>query len=408
MHKIQGLMLCLMVTYSLTYAQEVRKKGFIVLNNSDTAHGWIGVRPWRTNPAQIHFWKDAAAGGMPDTFRLQDLTSFEVLGYDTYTRAILPPNTIRNLAGDPDPGIHDAVKSDSAFLRLLIRGNRLSLWEYSSVADLFFISEAKDSFELLVNEQPDENQAMPKFKAQLASYIQKYQLAEKLERPLIQAGYDEHDLSALIQTINEPAGAIYTAPAIKKSIFSWFAGAGSGISKLSTTGDADALGTFHFNFHFMPLITTGVDFSSMKDLSKLVLRMQLTLAETIYDGYAASPTTSIGGYDYHILQWNITPSLSLLYHFTTRETNRVYAGAGIAYNYSSYAENYLYESLQDQTIRNYIPLSKGWLSGSLLAGIRLDHRWEIACSGQLFGSFSQSPYALTPRTFLVGLYYHLQ
>ena len=406
MKKMQVLLLCLIAANGLTHAQEVRKKGFIVLNHADTVKGWIGLRPWNTNPDQIDFWKDSLSVA-PVRYTLQDLAYFEVTGYDAYARAILPPNTVSRLSSNPVPATPDSVTKDSAFLRLLVRGNRLSLWEYSNGGDLFFISEGRDSFELLANEQRDDNGPMSRFKLQLAVYIQKYGLAGVLERPLLQAGYEEHDLSSLVKAINQPAGEVYTAPAIKSQVFSWFVGAGGGITTLVAGGDMSELGRLSFPYQFLPVLNIGVDYASLKDLQKLIFRGQLDLSRAVYDGRGVNPTTSLDQERYHIEQWNISPSVSLLYHFTTRETNRVYVGGEVTCNYSIYSANYLYSSLPEQRVNNFFTATRVWITASARLGLRLTPRWEIAASALLFGPFIQSDYySLTPLTFLACLQYH--
>jgi hypothetical protein len=403
-----GFLFLLTIVAGRVGAQEVRKRGLVVVNSGDTVRGWIGLLPWNSSPVQIDFWKDSLSV-TPVRYGLQDLAYFEVTSYDTYARAILPPNTFRGLSGDAAPGIQDTTTPDSAFLRLLIGGNRLSLWEYSHGSDLFFISEAKDSFQLLLNEQPEGDGAMPRFKLQLAVYIQRYGLADALERPLLLAGYEEHDLSNLIKAIDQQAGQVYSAPAIKGQVFSWFLGAGGGITTLVAGGDMSELGKLSFPYRFVPLVDIGVDWASLKDMQKLVLRAQLDLSRAVYDGRGVNPTTSLDQEQYHIEQWNISPSISLLYHFTARETGRFYLGGEVTCNYSFYSANYLYSSFPGQKVNNYFPATRLWMAASARAGLRLNARWEVAASALLFGPFTQSNnYSLTPHGFLACLQYHIK
>ena len=79
-------------------AQSTQKRGYVVLNDHDTLSGWINYKSWRGNPSEIVFRKDSAAA-VSTTYRIADLSYFEITGLDAYVKAAVTLD-MRPVAGD--------------------------------------------------------------------------------------------------------------------------------------------------------------------------------------------------------------------------------------------------------------------------------------------------------------------
>ncbi len=155
----------------------------------------------------------------------------------------------------------------------------------------------------------------------------------------------------------------------------------------------------------------GIDFYTSRNLEDLVFRFELAYKRINYQAEGNDFGSSVR-LKYYLEGYSITPELSLLYNFLRKEHLKIYGGAFINCNISSYSRNELERIFSESSsfsIKEYAQLDKSWVSGGVKAGTLINNKYEIGASATLFGTISQSPsYSISPRSYGFFLAYHLK
>src|SRR5579872_2331963 len=198
-----------------SFGQARLVRSLIVLNNGDSLRGWIRYRGWERLPRSISFSRDSSVRHLTG-YGIGDLRYFEIAGVEAYERAIIRK---------------DSVGLDTVFLRLLVKGQKLSLYKGNS--DLFYVREQGGIYE----------EAVPFV---LKTYAEKYELSS-LFSEIDAADNNESAFIRIVMELNSHSGAItYTIPVIRNKLH-WYIGAGTGISRMSISGDKSYLGQISFS-----------------------------------------------------------------------------------------------------------------------------------------------------------------
>jgi hypothetical protein len=152
-----------------------------------------------------------------------------------------------------------------------------------------------------------------------------------------------------------------------------------------------------------------MDIASSRNLQDLIIRVELFYSSLSYEGkgFVSDYLPSGANSTYTLKQNNITPSLSLLYNLLRKPTWKVYLGAGIDYNISSYPENKLVRTWvnydKKAELDNYFDLEKSWVSVTGRVGGIIANRFEVCATANLAGGFERfnglsiKPYTYTCR-----------
>lgn len=412
---IFGITLTLGIFISLcSPAQGVKKKGSIVLNNGETLNGWINYRNWEKNPKTIGFYKDST--GSITNYSKYDIQAVEINGLDSYVKAIVVkdarPITIDNLL----PSYIDSLITDTALLRVLVKGSRLDLYELMDDKRHFFISETggemKELIYKVVAVGNDKFSTQKLFIDQLKAYMFESVNATDLLKKIDDANYAEKDLSLIVDGINRLSGTVsYKAPTQSKKILtSFFAGVGGGYSNVKFEGDNPAFNRMQFSGGFSPFATIGMEISSPRNLQAITLRIEASFSYTSYNAKGNSSINSTTRYE--LAQTNISPTASLLYNFIRKESLKLYVGISGAFNIASYSKNRYTQigvSGNERKVDNYLDLPKTWISAPIFKlGAKLNNKISVEADGRFIGG-SMTNYvlwSLTPQTFYGQLRYH--
>ncbi|HRN56023.1 MAG TPA: hypothetical protein PLL71_06210 [Agriterribacter sp.] len=402
------------------FGQDNSRKGYVVENNGDTLRGWINYKNWEKNPQQILFKKDSLADN-PVKFSSTDIAYFEITGLDKYVKAIVEKDIRPVDQYQLLHGTENMTVSDTVFLRQIVSGSTIDLYELIDTKPHYFIKKADGPFrelnyKVFINEQGSII-TQKNYINQLRAVLSNDELSSSLENKIITAGYKERDLREVAVAINKTGGSVYysTGSTMGGSRIkaSFFAGIGGGYSSLRFTGQQSYMEKMSYTGGFSPYVTLGMDISEQRNLQSLFIRIALSWYSVSYKGNGATAPTLIDTADvilkYKLSQQNISPSLSVLYNFINKETYKVYAGLGIAYNFASYPENKVTTIKQGNLSKDfddYIVPSKHWVNMSVKLGLRVARQWDVGLNADIYGTFTNYPaFALNPNLYSAQLRY---
>jgi hypothetical protein len=332
---------CITVTLlSLLFILTVKSQshfqaGKIVVNAGDTLSGEIDYGNWMVNPRTIHFRTGPGAG--PKAYTVAGLRYFEVTGQDGYERGIVLKD-MRPLAsvghpGEPFASGQDRIR-DTAFLRILVQGPRLSLYELVDSKAHYYVSHEPGvyielAYALLFNSDNSRIDESDGFRYQLKGYLTDTD-EPGLGRKIDLAKYSEGNLAKIVVALNGQENA--NAPRKEKSQGSanvrFYGALGGGYGKLTLPGSVG-------DGAFYPAIYGGVDLARTRNYGDLVFRLEVGYYVTTYKGHGTDMYQT--NYTYSVKESNISPSLSILYHFYRGQHLRLYAGVGAVFNVSSFS-----------------------------------------------------------------------
>ncbi|MCC6288448.1 MAG: hypothetical protein IT249_11230 [Chitinophagaceae bacterium] len=412
---IFGTALFLSVFISMfSTAQSVRKKGYIVLNNNDTLHGWIDYRNWEKNPSSISFIKDSLSTDIT-RYSKYDIQAVEITGFDHYIKAIVEKDIRPVSIPDLLPADENRLITDTTLLRVLVEGSQFDLYEMNDNKLHFFIRKTGEGIkELLYKVSLSENNSsfstQKIFINQLNAYLPELHNAAALANKINNADYKEKDLARIVTEMNKLGGTVEYSitDQVKKIQTSFFVGAGGGYSNLRFDGTNGIFNNMTYTGSFVPYITAGIEVSMSRNLQAIILRMEAAFSSASYTG-ARSIASSNSSVKYTVTQTNIAPTVSLLFNFIRKETFKVYAGVGAAWNISSYGKNTYTEITNNATskeIKDYISYPKTWIAPLFKLGTRLNRKISVEFDGRFLASMTDfAMWSLTPQTFTAQFRY---
>jgi len=401
-------------------AQKNYKQGLVVLLNGDTLHGWIDYRNWKVNPESIAFKKDSLSEDF-QKFTTEDLTMFQITGFDRYIKAIVKkdmlPVELAALTSLPP----DSTITDTVFLRTIVTGKVLSLYELVDFKPHYYIQDnSREYIELIYKRYLDEYNTglitSTLYRNQLGKYATDQKADEKLVRKIARIAYNEQEIAPVVAALNKISGeVVYTSDYNKKSYVSFFAGAGGMYTKLKFSGQNETLSGMDFKGKIVPVITAGMDIFALRNLRDLALRIQISYSSTEYKASktmtSAFPTIPGDTLEYDIKQNNFAPSVGLLYNFIRKENFRYYVGAQLGLTISSYPTNrltrfaYNGKSITD----NYLDYEKHWTMVTIQTGAVINSKLEIGLTGNIAGSFVNYSYISgKPSMYTLWVGYHFK
>lgn len=419
------LILCSLAAVS----QKVYKPGLAVKNNGDTLRGYIGYGNWRVNPKSFNF-KAHPEDGSATRYDLSGIQYFEISGEDAYRRAIVQKDMRPVRPEDITLDTPDSVQTDTAFLRVLVSGKKISLYQLVDTKDHYYVQgpnvgesgepirELSWKFYMQEDVGPmhqNEVQEQPVYKNQLHNYAMAND-DPSLQRQIDRTRYNDQDLSKIIIRINGEGQAKAMGNAARDKVAKpvFFGSVGIGYSAMSSTGSGNPVIGLTYKGAAGPVVSVGMDVQSPRNFGDFTLRVEVAYSQFKYTGNG-STTNFIGqaqNENYQVQQQNISPALSVLYNFRRTHNVKFYVGAGWAFNISSYSQNVF--TLTDKATGSVvtqtdapIDLSKGWQSIFLRLGTRIGQRFELGVTASVFGGMTDyDNYSLKARTYaLRALYY---
>jgi hypothetical protein len=401
-------------------AQNVLKAGLVVRNNGDTLKGWIDYGNWRINPRTIDFKKNMEDASFVH-YTVGDVQYFAVSGEDAYLRAAVTKDMRPVKTVEISAYTRDSLVRDTVFLRQLVSGTKLSLYQLIDFKEHYYLKEPNSEpveleYKLYPAEDGNNVERMMGFRDQLKNYLTAAS-SFSLQRDIEHAAYTEEVLSKIVAGLNGGAGTSISADAGKpKTKVRMFGSLGMELSTLSITGTLEPTVGMHFTGGASPIIVAGVDVLSPRNFNDITFRFELSYAQNEFKG--TQNGEAINGVPgdqqeatYEMKQLNISPAVSIMYNFNRTSSIRYYVGAGIAYHFSSYSGNTL--TVTDQTNpfynsskNNYYDFQKAWPSVFLRAGMEVNRKFDIGVTGDVFGVITKYDFfSLKPRSYSLRVSY---
>jgi hypothetical protein len=410
-HPVFSLLLSVLSSLSLN-AQSHFLSGKIVSNAGDTVSGQIDYRNWMVNPRTIRF--RSGPNAKLTSFAVADLRYFEVNGRDMYERGIVQKD-MRALAtvgfSNSTDTVRQAYVRDTVFLRILVKGGRLSLYQLVDTKAHYYISNRSGTYIELVyvltlsedNSRVDE---FDQFRVQLKEYLTDAD-GRDLERKIDRAGYNEDDLRKIVLALdgNKKGSPLAEEVSHSHSIATrFYAAVGAGYGKFTLPGSVG-------NGALSPGIYGGMELISTRNNGALAICLEAGYLSASYKGKGIDPYSE--HYAYAVKTSTICPSVSIHYYFYRGDQLRLYVGAGVVFNFSSYPGS-VYSNYQTgiPTPQNSkLSPETFWDEFQLKVGAQVSNRFYMELLGgpsaainpnlQLFGSANISQFGVK-----VGYYFN--
>lgn len=406
---IFGITLCCITCFCLNAgAQSIKKKGYIVLNNGDSLHGWINYYNWERNPSTIKFTKDSTSNVFT-SFGKNDIRYVQVNNLDRYLKAVVVKDTRPVQMDELLLSDNDSFITDTVLLRVLVKGSKFDLYELNDSKPHFYIKEnGRDFKELSYSVRlSDDNTAMKINRGyinELKSYLSNQLISSNLINKINEADYKEKDLAAIVTEMNNISGTVeYTAQKQQKKILtSFFIGAGGCYGNLKYDGSNSVFMNKQIAGGFVPYVAAGIEITSSRNLQALAIRIEAGFSHGSYTAQNKN-NTSGNTSRYDISQTNFTPTFTLLFNLIRKETMRVYLGGGIGWNISNYGKNVYTQTYTNGIVKNnqdYYTFSKNWVTPIFKLGVKLNSRMSVEADGRFLGPMTNYiSWSLTPQTF---------
>lgn len=396
MKKLTAILL-LSFFFGTAFSQKNLLPGYIVLPSKDTVRGSIDYRNWEKNPTQIRFSQSPSE---TRTYTISDIEAFGVTGMDYYRKATVRvddnPIRISDISIYTEELIHD----QTVFLRILAEGKELTLYELVNFKTHYFIAKAYGAVEelgyrLIKDDQTNNIITHNDFRIQLKKLISANgSLSYEQSIAVDKLNYKEKDLVKFVSQINGSLSENISFANNKKQKPRLFAGGGIVFPNFSFSSTDARLRTIKFNNQFSYIISGGADFFASRNLQNVFMRAELSLSTFQTEGSGVSENTTTPGTqknEYFLKQFNITPAIFVMGYFLPLNKAKIAAGAGIAYNFSSYpthlfttTNNYNGNVTKNE---NYPLLQKGWIGFYGRLGVTVSSKVDFAVTARFTGSY---------------------
>ncbi len=384
-------LLCSLLVFAFccVHAQSHFQPGKVLPNTGDTLRGEIDYGNWAVNPRTIRF---RSGPGGAHVYSVADLRYFEVDGMDSYFRAPVTKD-MRPIAesGMAMAGSSDTTAQDTVWLRVLVQGKRLSLFELIDSKPHFYIQDTPGVYtelryqRFLRTDMVDVIQEDNGFQNQLMVYLPDSG-SKGLQMRIEHASYSEGSLTRMVSALNgqqpvhRPGG----------TDFRFYAGAGilSGSLKFTTSaGNIVPVIGMPFSHPISPSGYIGLDMVRRRNRGDLGLRVELGYWAATYKGTSDNP----GGYNYYatIKQSTIAPFVGLAYYFYRERDFRLFVLLGTAMNISTYPTSQvvtIYPGSNSPPYTQPQGLQGFWFEPQLRVGAQLFDKMSIEAIGAFFNN----------------------
>ena len=397
-------------------AQSNFKGGYIINLRGDTLKGFINYK-YRQQTAETIEFKNTSASTEIKTLKPEDIRAFYVSPGTTCISYSGPLSTNKNHYPDNDVEKDTTTIVGSVFLQQLLTGANTSLFTNTDQKKTHYFYQEKNSkpIELIYYEFASSGQQLTtirSFVAQLTILFNKYNGYNNNKLDLLQnVKFTQGDIENAFQIINANQ-VTYLDKHITESGF--FIG-GSIVRTLSTVNNIIGVTPNISSVNYTPKINIGYDVYT-SPTNNFLFRGALSfsyLNPSYPFNYISANSNSIPGnvYSFSVITISITPQA--IYNFYHTNNLKVFVGAGVSFNFSSYKNDQLkfmqitsfspYTILQNISYNNFAyPAFQPTFP--IEAGVTLNKHLEISFS-YCFPVSIQSATTFTPSSMGAGINY---
>jgi hypothetical protein len=388
MKYLYPVILFILLSPALIYAQSNLKPGYIINLKGDTIKGAVDYREWDQNPDNVNF--KLAADAAAKNYTLADIKGFGVAGNAYFVKFELPISydyvDVTKITSRPT----DSTAVHAVFLKVVATGNMANLYSYTDyIKTRYFLEDntAKQIEELVYHVYyTDGNINFPKkinrYKQQLLVITQNSKIEdERLTRNIQNARYDETDLTNIVQTLNKNKGTSFVAE--KLFALRLFAGAAYtrttvtySLSFANNTKTTDVVSN-----NSAPKAAAGIDFVFNKNTNRLFFRLEAAYTQNKYD--VLLNNTSFEKDEFHIAQKTVSLSPQIVYSLYSTDNLKAFVAGGVIYNHHSY-NNYLLvtqsNGTQTKGQQPYLSFESSAVHFLGRAGVIINQHFELSAS----------------------------
>jgi len=381
-------------TFPLTALSQTNyRAGYVIKNNGDTLKGYINYREWNESPKAIQF-KQNIADKQPVVFDVPAIKSFQITGYGNYIGYTGPVTTGKtNTIAGLSPSLDTAVRLDSAFLKVISKGENVQLlYHNDQIKYRYFILETNSAkpYELKFYQYLEDGNriiSQAPFTDQIDLLLKKYNNSSINATGRVSVeNYNEDILMRYVKIINNNK----TTEQSRSSGFRFFAG----VAAAYTVASFDGPSGFGYPSHastVLPGINAGVDFLTDPDVQKSFFRAEISMT-------GISPTFTGTVSTFSSTQYIVKVAGKYIFNVYNTDKFKYYIGGGAAFTNTFVANSKLvatqsgvivtstylqplgnsYASLKTgQSITDPYELGEGGLEVQLRTGIVLNKKIEI-------------------------------
>ena len=400
----------LAVLPSVIFAQSNYHSGYVLKNNGDTLKGFINYREWEENPLSIDF-KLNKDDKQKLEFNPVTIKGFQITGMETYISYIgmisMNPTSLSKIPEKLDT----SRVLDNIFLKQVATGKHLTLlYHNDKIKTRFFIAEPNtDPVELkyYVYYQDESNITdRDLYKGQILFYINKFEPENsKLISNVDRLGYTETDLESITNKINNVVALKQTA----SSRLFISLGVNSTVTEVYNVNSSGLVQDYTTVF---PKISFGIDIFNNPNVQRLVFRTELSFSyvNPKYSFPLVANEVNANGSDanetYQFKQYTASITPQILFNIYNKDKLKVYLDAGLAFNFSAYADDKLVIPNNSITEKTPYTLEAFWSNFPVQAGVTINKKIEICFTYAGYVAFTKySGFYASNQTTSLGLKY---
>lgn len=402
----------------ISMGQASFQPGYIIMKNSDTVRGYIGVREWNSNPDEVSFKRSLA--DKPEHYAPATIKAFSGGFYNfiSYSGPISTNITDVNHIGTAKDTSFNVA---DVFLQVLQKGRNVILYSYADyLKTRYFIADssapAPVELKFGIYQANDENGTLrtktdQTYLRQLNTLALKYgALDDDLTNRLIKADYEKPALMQIVAKINKLTAQEYKAASAEGKNTYFYAGIAANFSTTThqvNTGYDRAGGKDGSSV--MPAFRAGFRVYLNPSTQRVELGVEINAALSKYSvNYDQQITPKINiDYSYQTLTISLTPLL--IYNFYKSDALSIYAGGGAQVGNSSYSSK-VYKNTADgsnaPTQANPFSFRTWRIPAVIKGGIVVGKKFDINVA-YVFQTpvTDDAVFILNTSSFLVGVNY---
>jgi hypothetical protein len=406
----------------VSFSQSNFKAGYVVTLKGDTLSGYIDYREWGTNPKSIRFKSTDQKISVlsPEEIRYVEIPN--AIAFQRYDGKITTDFINENHL---EEGRDTSSKLETVFLKVLQKGPRLTLYEYSDeIKKRYFIKKPDELMphELIYREYYDinTNQTTGRTVTENAYQKELFQLVlfynlldDRIKKDFDNMNYNGPDITNIVSVINgtgDKSRTITYDGGSGGKVLEFYVGAGANITQTNPNAVSAYKQAGGKNYtSTLPALDAGLNIYPNPNTKKVYFGLELAYSENAYKSVyqtTVSPYNTLN-YSFNFNALSFAPSIN--FNVYNAEHVRLFIGGGLIVISNSYSD----ETFTAVRGASAVPQVNAFLfqtfntSAIFKAGIRIKSHIELIASYVTAQSISKDNYfELSSNDFKIGFNYN--
>jgi len=370
-----------------TIAQHNYKPGYVVTNKGDTLTGFIDYKEWATNPNSITF-KTSLNDEKRQKYDTENMTGFSITGLESYRLYTGPITTDATDPNHISTGRDSSFKVVTVFLKVLLKGKKITLYAYDNTKRRFYISESSNyaPYELIYRIYLDEPRVIDgsrtvveaDYKKQLLMLAQKYSVLNyDISKEIRHSDYLDADLKSVVSQIDGGSKSEFKKAYNDKARINFYIGSAVNLATVTADGDYALAGGKNYK-STSPRAVVGFNVLLAPNTGRLILSAEISATNWQYRSDYMNKIYPYVLVHYSFDVFNLTFTPQIIYNLYNKPNFKIYGGAGLDFTSIKYS-NEIFKSQDGQQVTVIYPFNFFEFSSVpfVKAGIILDKRFDI-------------------------------